>query len=421
MKLIYLVLPFFVMVGISSAYASDDSCGCVAFRLDDVQDYWLDDVQSKVLDTFVQNNASLTIGIVGNYFGYDSKLVNHIKSIVDSKFDLEIANHGWNHEDFTKFSRNEQSTLMKLTNDKITEIFSLTPDVFIPPYEMINNDTMIAFYENNFHYISSNLTMDKPSHLIKNNISIHIPTTASTGHLANNAWLSENHKKTFDNVLVSLQKYGYAVVEMHPQEYSIRKGFNYSNVYDEAQIHELGLLIDDLHKNNLRIVTMSDIQKDVGSQTFPAWTKKVQSWYDNYTISDRDAYGTYQFLIQNKIINFNFQQDPYKYPVHQNITTTMFWVGEPADSDNDYVSNLQSAWDSTWLEHYGGIDDPKSRNNFLPNGFTPHENPFYVALPYDDLDDNGMRKLDSTKVYWYDEKNWNDDESIVKNRWVKIT
>ena len=420
MRSVYVLLSLIAMIGIIiPAYASDDSCGCVAFRLDDVQDYWLDDVQIKIMDTFAQNNTSLTIGIVGNYFGHDSKLVNHIKSM-NSETNVEIANHGWNHEDFTKFSRNEQSSLMKLTNDKIEEIFGLIPDTFIPPYEMINNDTMIAFYENNFHYISSNVTMDKPTHIAKNNVSAHIPATAYTGRLGGMVWLGTNHKQTLSDILVSLQKYGYAVVEMHPQEYSIRNGLNYSNSYDTVQIHELGLLIDDLRYDNLKIVTMNEIQKDIRNQTFPSWTKKIQSWYADYTISINEAYNIYQFLIENKIIKFDFQKNLSKYPIHQNVTTTVFWIGESPSPDNDYISNSESAWDSMWVAHYGGMDDPKSRSGYFPSDFTPHENPFYVALPYSDINDNGERRSDSSKVYWYEEKNWAGNESVVKNRWVKI-
>src|SRR5438445_5204601 len=51
------------------------NCQCVAFRLDNVQDYWLNNVQTKIIDTFQQKNASLTIGIIGNSFGNDPKIV----------------------------------------------------------------------------------------------------------------------------------------------------------------------------------------------------------------------------------------------------------------------------------------------------------------------------------------------------------
>jgi hypothetical protein len=37
------------------------------------------------------------------------------------------------------------------------------------------------------------------------------------------------------------------------------------------------------------------------------------------------------------------------------------------------------------MAHYGGEDSPTQRVNFLPTGFTPRQNPFYIALPYSDV------------------------------------
>jgi hypothetical protein len=77
---------------------------------------------------------------------------------------------------------------------------------------------------------------------------------------------------------------------------------------------------------------------------------------------------------------------------HNNIITTYFWVGEPADSDNGYIANSASAWDESWQTHYGGVDSPSPRNGYNPAGFIPKENPFYFALPYNDLNNRGKRK-----------------------------
>jgi hypothetical protein len=110
------------------------------------------------------------------------------------------------------------------------------------------------------------------------------------------------------------------------------------------------------------------------------------------------------------------------YPIHQNITTTVFWVGEEASSDNAFIENKQSSWDDRWAYHFGGFDDPKNRNGYLPANFTPKENPFYFALPYDDFDDEGDRKSDVyDTVYWSDQKAWSPQESMLKNHWIKIT
>ena len=111
-----------------------------------------------------------------------------------------------------------------------------------------------------------------------------------------------------------------------------------------------------------------------------------------------------------------------KYPLHKDITATVFWVGEESGPENNYIPNLQSAWDDEWQQHYGGTDDPVNRNGYYPAEFTPKENPFYFALPYNDFDASGVRKASAYKyVYWASEKNWDDHESMCKNRWIKIT
>jgi hypothetical protein len=109
------------------------------------------------------------------------------------------------------------------------------------------------------------------------------------------------------------------------------------------------------------------------------------------------------------------------YFLHTNITSTFFWVGEKADDDNKDISNTPSAWDDFWKKHFGGTDTPKRRNGFFPADFMPLENPFYVALPYNDIDKNGKRKQSAyTTIPWAKEKNYSDSESICKNRWVKM-
>ena len=108
-----------------------------------------------------------------------------------------------------------------------------------------------------------------------------------------------------------------------------------------------------------------------------------------------------------------------KYTLHENITATLFWVGEDESPDNHQITNVMSAWDDSWLKHYGGIDTPE-RTTLFP-AFKPKENPFYFALPYSDFDDNGNRREDAFKVIpWAGEKTWTQEESIVKNRWIKI-
>lgn len=102
--------------------------------------------------------------------------------------------------------------------------------------------------------------------------------------------------------------------------------------------------------------------------------------------------------------------DPY--PLHTGITATVFWVGEPG--------NTASAWDDVWMEHFGGVDTPDARKGYRPAGFTPRENPFYCALPYNDFLHGTRRPSVHDEVPWAGKHRWKAHESMCKNRWVRI-
>lgn len=136
--------------------------------------------------------------------------------------------------------------------------------------------------------------------------------------------------------------------------------------------------------------------------------------------------------------------DSTEYPVHRNIIASTFWVGEGASDDNDFITNTMSAWDSKWGTKFGIEDAPLIDRNsdFIPTSskYKGTENPFYCALPYNDMgrgvydgsgpEDNSApidgysRKVNSYEVvHWADEMSkseWGYRNSMCKNRWVKI-
>jgi hypothetical protein len=105
--------------------------------------------------------------------------------------------------------------------------------------------------------------------------------------------------------------------------------------------------------------------------------------------------------------------------VHQGVVSTVFWVGESSNASNGYIANNESAWDEQWQQNFGGIDDPELRNDYLPAKFTPKENPFYIALPYNDIDSSGKRKTTAGNCLAYSVFK-QDNYSWCKNIWVKI-
>jgi hypothetical protein len=110
-----------------------------------------------------------------------------------------------------------------------------------------------------------------------------------------------------------------------------------------------------------------------------------------------------------------------RYPWKQQIVTTVFWVGEKP-SDNNPVPNRASSWDKEWSKSYGGVDDPNPghRSNYIPVKFTPRQNPFYCALPYNDKAATGHRPEASRVVPWFNEAYQGPDMSVCKDRWIAI-
>ena len=99
----------------------------------------------------------------------------------------------------------------------------------------------------------------------------------------------------------------------------------------------------------------------------------------------------------------------------------MFWIGENPTANNP-VPNHASSWDAAWTKNYGGYDDPRPsrRQNYIPVNFTPRQNPFYCALPYNDKSREGHRPEAPKVVPWFKEAYRGPGVSVCKDRWVAI-
>jgi len=113
------------------------------------------------------------------------------------------------------------------------------------------------------------------------------------------------------------------------------------------------------------------------------------------------------------------------YPLKRNIVTTYFWIGQGGTSISS-TQNIMSAWDQFWKKNFGGIDAPEDRKDAkkfreasLPEKFAPTLNPFYVALPFNDI---AFPKKAREYVPWWSEADYKKErlESQCKGRWLMI-
>src|SRR6059036_123494 len=140
--------------------------------------------------------------------------------------------------------------------------------------------------------------------------------------------------------------------------------------------------------------------------------------------SDRTSEDSFSML-QKTTVFVPAQEDPprhaERYPWKKEIVTTVFWIGEQP-SGNNPVPNRSSSWDKSWTRNYGGFDNPNParRSNYLPAKFTPRQNPFYCALPYNDKAREGHRPEAPSVVPWFKDAYQGPAVSTCKDRWIAI-
>jgi hypothetical protein len=110
-----------------------------------------------------------------------------------------------------------------------------------------------------------------------------------------------------------------------------------------------------------------------------------------------------------------------QYPWKLSIVTTVFWVGERAAGNNP-VPNFKSSWDPAWESNYGGVDNPCSgaRRDYMPLAFVPRKNPFYIALPYNDVTEHTTKPEACNVIPWFRETFERPGKSVCQHRWVAI-
>jgi hypothetical protein len=125
-----------------------------------------------------------------------------------------------------------------------------------------------------------------------------------------------------------------------------------------------------------------------------------------------------------------------QYPWHHDIVATTFWVGEVMDRSTSDGSQEHSTYDANWLANYGGCDGVvvkgtcrterrDASNGFFPTQITPRQNPFYLDLPFDDVNNPKAFAMRAKVIPWADDPGYlgrADDPtfSFMKNRWVQL-
>ena len=324
-----------------ASFSTVESCNCVAFRLDDVQDYFITDVQMALIEKFQQNDVDLTIGIIANNIGHDMDMTEFLSNISD-KPGIEFANHGWDNEPITQFDTVGQEMLLLKSNNKIANLFGVKPTVFIPPQNSYDDETVAAMTSLGFTHLSSELDFTTPPFPLSGQTLYHFPETAFTGKLNEDRtqFVGLGAHTTFEQVEKSISEHGFAVVTLHPQEFSLFYNQNYQNKVNSAQVEQLEVLFSKLKERNIDTVLISEINTEPNQEILvPQWIKNNAKWWIENRVSTEEFLNSLEFLVSTEIIHVpQTEQTDKIFHIPRWIQQNIGWWVDGHISDSEFLS-----------------------------------------------------------------------------------
>jgi len=254
-----------ITIGQSVQNGLENTCNCVAFRLDDVQDFFLNDPQLGVFQLFQTKQVPLSIGIIGGFIGTDAKIVNFIKN--DMKSDnptLEIVSHSWNNSPLTNYDKEGQKELLLKTDERIFDVFGVSPKVMVPPENLVNDDTFAAMKELGYTHLTGHTETELyPPTSITNQTLYYFPANGETAMLNSetNLWVTQTNENILARAQDSLNNFGFAIVMMHPYEFSVTDLGIYSNQRNQEMLDQTSQLIDKIKQLGIKIVPIGKIHE----------------------------------------------------------------------------------------------------------------------------------------------------------------
>jgi peptidoglycan/xylan/chitin deacetylase (PgdA/CDA1 family) len=215
----------------SSSGNDGDRCNCIVMRLDDVQDEWVRDVQLALLNRLISNHVHTSTAIIMKDFGNDSAIVSKVREGGDAGL-FEYSIHGWDHVDYATLSLEEQKSTLEKAKAKLVDVLGKDSDIFVTPYNNFSENTLSAMDQLGMTIISSDETdlfpaAPKESPLYPN--IAHMPQTINFAEQVGEVKVLRPLNEIVSAVSADIRDKGYAVLTLHPQDFTQYKGTEVQN------------------------------------------------------------------------------------------------------------------------------------------------------------------------------------------------
>lgn len=194
----------------------------IIFRIDDIAAFWSDNTAINVTETFRARKTPLVLGVIPvNRFGQELQEDKEIKSYlskIKSDQNIEFALHGYNHEtdEFKDISYEDADLKISGGISILEKTLEITPQTFIPPYNIYNDDTVSALKKNS----RDNTTISSGYYDILSNIAftgsddlLYLPQTTDIYDY------TEDHLHPLETIVNSceyaISRYNICVITIH--------------------------------------------------------------------------------------------------------------------------------------------------------------------------------------------------------------
>jgi peptidoglycan/xylan/chitin deacetylase (PgdA/CDA1 family) len=255
-----MILSLVSVASIQASFAAPPGnatpCNCVIFRMDDIQDTYMNTVQAAVMNEFINRNANFSVAVIMNRIGSDPLVIGKVnQGAATNLFELDL--HGWDHVDYSQLTYTQQKSTLQLANQKMQSIWGRPSKIFIPPFAVYNTDTLQAMKDLNLKIISvdsyTDLDVINQNQLYKAYSGSDISDDFGVYHMPHviefyNQAVSPPQKNSVNTIISTvndrIKDYGFAVITMHPTDFAVRDSAgNPTNVASQIEINDLDSLI----------------------------------------------------------------------------------------------------------------------------------------------------------------------------------
>lgn len=209
----------------------------IVLRIDDIQAYYLRDIQTRIIQDALNMNKTLSLAVIPVGLLDDKILSQFLK---ENRCKLEIGLHGY---DNTEFEFLDSS--YKEANDKIKKGLKILEEIepkvitFIPPNNEISEEGRKAVYNNGLKVISSGFE------------NREFGFSVSTYDWGNHTFT--NYREVLEECKNELDRNETCIIMIHPQDYTT------DNKLDYEKYNQYIELLNEINELNATVVTFRDL------------------------------------------------------------------------------------------------------------------------------------------------------------------